>query len=111
VQQSSAEFSVAKGVYAGTNSGWFSDRTTRYLASGRPALVQETGFTRELPTGVGLVAFSTLDEAVEGAESIHRDYQQHSRAARAIAERYFDSDKVIGGMLRELDLADRPLHV
>jgi hypothetical protein len=104
VQQSAAEFSVAQGVYVDTNSGWFSDRTVRYLASGKPALVQETGFSRQLPSGEGVVAFRTLDEAVEGAERIMHDYDSHCQAARAIAEKYFDSDKVLGKMLEEVGL-------
>ena len=70
VQGSGAEFSVAQGIYVETSSGWFSDRTTRYLASGRPVLVQDTGFSRTLPVGEGLVAFRTLDEAVAGAAEI-----------------------------------------
>ena len=77
VQSSGAEFSVAQGIYVDTNSGWFSDRTVRYLASGRPALVQETGFTRLYPTGEGLLSFRSLDEAVDGAERIARDYGKH----------------------------------
>jgi hypothetical protein len=105
VQESGAEFSVAQGIYAETNSGWFSDRTVRYLASGKPALVQETGFSRNVPAGRGLVAFRTLDEAVRGAESIAEDYAAHCRAAREIAEQYFDSEKVLGGLLEETGVA------
>jgi hypothetical protein len=101
VQGSGAEFSVAQGIYVDTNSGWFSDRTVRYLASGRPALVQETGFSRNLPSGEGLVAFCTLEEAVAGAEGIVRDYPRHCRAARALAETYFDSDQVLRRLLEE----------
>ena len=85
VRGSGAEFSVAQGVYVHTCSGWFSDRTAAYLASGRPALVQDTGFSRNLPTGEGLLAFSTLEEAGAGAEAITRKYAAHCRAARAIA--------------------------
>jgi len=95
VQNSSAEFSVAQGMYVDTNSGWFSDRTVRYLASGRPALVQDTGFTHQLPVGQGLLAFQTLDEAVEQAGRLVDDYEKHCWAARQLAEEYFDSDKVI----------------
>ncbi len=62
-----AEFSVAHGVYVHTGSGWFSDRTARFLAAGKPALVQDTGLSRLLPTGMGLVPFSTQEEAVSGA--------------------------------------------
>jgi hypothetical protein len=105
VQNSSAEFSVAQGIYVQTNSGWFSDRTVRYLASGKPALVQDTGFSRNLPTGEGLVAFRTMEEAVAGAESIAGDYARHCRAARRIAEEYFDSDIVLRKMLQEIGLS------
>jgi hypothetical protein len=104
VQASGAEFSVAQEVYVGTQSGWFSDRTVRYLASGRPVLVQDTGFSRNYPTGEGLVAFRTMEEAVAGAEGIARDYAKHGRAARAIAEAYFDSDRVLGRLLEETGL-------
>jgi hypothetical protein len=102
VQTSGAEFSVAQGVYVQTGSGWFSDRTVRYLASGKPALVQDTGFSRNYPVGEGLVAFRTLDDAVAGAERIVRDYDHHCRAARALAEDYFDSDKVLGRLIEEV---------
>jgi len=105
VQTSGAEFSVAQGVYVETNSGWFSDRTTRYLASGKPALVQETGFCRNLPVGEGLVSFRTLDDAVSGAERIARDYDSHCLAARTLAEEYFDSDKVLGRFIEEVGIA------
>jgi hypothetical protein len=104
VQASGAEFSVAQGVYVETQSGWFSDRTVRYLASGRPVLVQDTGFSRNYPTGEGLVAFRTMEEAVAGAEGIARDYVKHGRAARAIAEAYFDSNRVLGRLLEETGL-------
>ena len=105
VQTSAAECSVAQGVYVQTHSGWFSDRTVRYLASGKPALVQDTGFTRQYPTGLGLVAFTTLDEAVDGAQQIMQHYSEHSRAARAIAEEYFAAPKVLGDLLNRLSLA------
>ncbi len=105
VQASGAEFSVAKGLYVETNSGWFSDRTVRYLASGKPALVQDTGFGRDFPVGLGLVPFSTLEEAVTGAACIAADYQNHCRAARDLAEKYFDSDKVLGRLLEEVGVA------
>ena len=105
VQTSGAEFSVAQGIYVDTNSGWFSDRTTRYLASGKPALVQDTGFSRNYPVGEGLIAFRTLDDAIEGAARIAKDYDKHCRAARSIAEEYFDSDKVLGELIDQVGLA------
>jgi hypothetical protein len=102
VQSSLAEFSVAQGMYVETNSGWFSDRTVRYLASGKPALVQDTGFSRNLPTGEGLLSFHTIDEAIAGAESIVARYQQHCRTARHVALEHFDSDRVLGRLLAEI---------
>jgi hypothetical protein len=105
VQGSGAEFSVAQGVYVKARSGWFSDRTVRYLATGKPALVQNTGFSRNYPVGEGLVAFSTPEEAIAGAREIGRHYENHCRAARALAERYFDSDKVLGRFVEESGVA------
>src|SRR5205085_4327643 len=94
VQMSGAEFSVAQGIYVETESGWFSDRTVRYLASGKPALVQDTGFSRNYPTGEGLVPFRTLEEAAAGAARIAADREAHAAAARALAEERVDSDQV-----------------
>jgi hypothetical protein len=99
VQGSGSEFSVAQGIYVETNSGWFSDRTVRYLASGKPALVQDTGFSTNYPVGEGLVAFRTPAEAAAGAESIADDYETHSAAARRLAEEHFDSDRVLARFL------------
>lgn len=105
VQASIAEFSVAQGVYVGTGSGWFSDRTVRYLASGKPALVQDTGWSRHYPSGKGLVGFNTAAEAAAGAKRIMADYDGHCRAARAVAEQYFDSDRVLGELISEIGIA------
>jgi hypothetical protein len=101
VQGSGAEFSVAQGIYVDTNSGWFSDRSVRYLASGRPALLQDTGFSRNYPVGEGLVPFGTLEEAAAGAVRIAADYDAHRAAARSLAEERFDSDKVLPRFLAE----------
>ncbi len=101
---SAAEFSVAQGIYVETGSGWFSDRTVHYLAAGKPVLVQDTGLARHYPVGEGLVTFRTPDEAAEGAGRIVRDYPAQCRAARALAEEYFDSDKVLAGVLAAVGL-------
>ena len=104
VQGSGAEFSVAQGIYVDTKSGWFSDRSVRYLASGRPALLQDTGFSSNYPVGEGLVPFRTVEEAAAGARSIAADYQAHRAAARALAEERFDSEKVLPRFLAEAGL-------
>jgi len=102
IQGSMAEISVAKGMYVETRGGWFSDRSASYLASGKPVLAQDTGFGETLPAGEGLLAFSSLEEAVAGAEEIRADWERHSRAARAIAEEYFDAAKVLSQLLAQL---------
>ncbi len=99
IGKSRAEFSVAHNRVVQFRTGWFSDRTAMYLAAGKPALVQSTGFEPHLPTGKGLLTFSTLEEAAAGIEEINRDYLGHCRAARAIAEQHFDSDKVLAKIL------------
>jgi hypothetical protein len=99
VQGSAAEFSVAHPVYVDTASGWLSDRTVRYLACGRPALVQDTGAGRRYPVGEGLVPFRNIDQAAAGAAAIAGDYEAHAQAARSLAEAYFDSDAVLGRFL------------
>jgi hypothetical protein len=105
IGRSLAEFSVAKDLYVRSCGGWISDRSLCYLASGKPVLAQETGFSRHYPTGEGLLAYSTLEEAVAGVEEIARRPDWHARAARALAEQYFDSDKVLGRLLQELGMA------
>jgi hypothetical protein len=105
IQGSDAECSAAQGVYVATNSGWFSDRTVRYLAAGKPALVQDTGFSRTYPVGDGLIAFRTVDDAVRGVDAIQRDPRRHQEASRALAAEFFDSNMVIGRLLDEAGIA------
>jgi hypothetical protein len=105
IGRSRAEFSVAKDMYVQSQGGWISDRSLCYLASGKPVLAQETGFSRHVPTGEGLLTFSTLEEAAAGVEEIARRPDLHARAARTLAEQYFDSDKVLGQLLQKLDAA------
>jgi hypothetical protein len=95
IQQSRGEWSVAKHCYVASRSGWFSDRSAAYLASGRPVMLQSTGFEEWLPTGAGLFAFSTPDDVLWAMDQINADYQRHCRVAREIAERYFDASKIL----------------
>jgi hypothetical protein len=102
VRASAGEFSVAKEQYALLRSGWFSDRTACYLAAGRPAIVQDTGFDRALPTGEGLFAFQTLDDAVAAFENVCSDYSRHARAAGEIASEHLRAETVLGQLIDEL---------
>lgn len=99
IQQSRGEFSVAKQGYVKSRAGWFSDRTVCYLASGRPAIVQDTGIGEYLPVGQGLLTFSTLEEAVRGLETINADYADHCAAARKLAEEKFAAPLVLQSVL------------
>ena len=99
IQSSKAEFGLVKHGCLAAPCGWFSDRSVCYLASGRPVVAQETGFSRFVPTGEGLFAFETTDEALAAVEELRRDYPRHARAARELAQEYFDSDKVLTRML------------
>jgi hypothetical protein len=102
IHRSKAEFAVAKHTYVSTRSGWFSDRTECYLAASRPALVQDTGWTAHLPSGDGLLAFSSLDEAVAGIDAINSSYARHARRAAEIAREHFDAARVLTGLLDEV---------
>lgn len=95
IQGSRAEFAVAKHAYVAHRSGWFSDRTECYLAAGRPAVVQDTGWSRHLPAGTGLIGFSTPDEALDGLARVEADYATHARRAAEIAREHFDATRVL----------------
>jgi hypothetical protein len=106
LRTSRGEFSVAKHTYVRTNSGWFSDRTECYLAAGRPAVVQDTGFSAHLPTGQGLIAYRSLEEAVAGLEAVAADYPRHAQAARELARAHFAAEVVLPPLLEKA--ASRP---
>jgi hypothetical protein len=101
VEGSLGEFSCAKGGYVGTRGGWFSDRSSCYLAAGRPVILQATGFEDLVPTGRGLFAVKTAEEAAEAVRAIRGDYAGHAAAARRIAEEHFNSDVVLRRVLAE----------
>ena len=105
IQSSKAELGFAKAMYVETRSGWFSDRTQCYLASGRPALVRDTGFSDFLPTGEGLLAFEDADGILEGIERIGSGYEHHSRRARELAQEHFAGPKVLGPLLETAGIA------
>lgn len=102
IQGSKGEFGVAKSGYVASRCGWFSDRSICYLASGRPVIAQDTRFDSFLPVGEGLFSFTDADGALAAIEAINGDYPRHRRAARAIAEDHFDSDRVLARLLRAI---------
>jgi hypothetical protein len=101
IRTSKGEFAVAKHGYVTSQAGWFSERSACYLASGRPVLVQDTGFTDWLSPAGGVVAFRTPEEAAAGVAEIGRRYGFHAREARAVADECFDAGKVLPRLLEQ----------
>src|SRR5207244_10334691 len=99
IQASRSEFSCAKRSYVKFQNAWISDRTLCYLASGKPAVVQNTGPSSFLPNGEGIFRFSTMGEAVDALARVNAHYERHCRAAREIVEAYFDARQVLERVL------------
>lgn len=99
VRKAKGEIGIAKEGYVESRSGWFSDRSACYLASGRPVVAQDTGFPAHLPTGEGLLSFTTAEEAAAAIDAVSADYEHQAQAARALAEDLFDSRTVLTRLL------------
>ena len=108
IGRSYGEFTVAKDQNVRMRTGWFSDRSATYLASGRPVVVQDTGFGRVLPTGEGLFAFSSADEVADAVERIDREPERHRVGARDVAREFFAAEVVLAEMLGHLGLPAPP---
>jgi hypothetical protein len=104
IQQSRAEFTVARDQYVRPNTGWFSDRSACYLAAGRPVITQETGFSKFIPSGKGLFGFKSMDDILRAVDQIESDYEGNCRAAREIAAEYFAAEKVVGSLMQRAGL-------
>jgi hypothetical protein len=104
VQRSKGELMIAKNMYVASRSGWLSDRSICYLASGRPVVAQDTGISELYPVGEGLLTFDDTEAAAAALEDVSSDYGRHSRTARALAEEHFDGGIVIGRLLAELGI-------
>jgi hypothetical protein len=108
VRGSKGELGIAKEGYVESRCGWFSDRSACYLASGRPVVAQETGFSRHLPVGEGLFSFETAEQAAAAMDEIAADYERHARAARSLAEAELDSAVVLARLLERLSASPEP---
>jgi hypothetical protein len=96
-----AEWSPAKNAYVASNSGWFSERSACYLALGVPVVVQDTGFSRYIETGEGVIAFTSIEEAIDGLHRISSKPERHARAALDVVAEYFDHTKVLSHLLEK----------
>ena len=105
IQNSWAEICIAKGIYVQSRSGWLSDRSLCYLASGRPVLALDTGLRQTYPSGAGLILFSTMAEAMAAVEELSHDYRKHAAAAVELAQEHFDSDRVLRRLLSKTGVA------
>jgi hypothetical protein len=99
IRYSRAEIQCPKPIFRALKTGWFSDRSVCYLASGHPVLAEDTAFTDHIPAGAGLVAFNSMDEAVAGVAEIDRRYEYHCRAARELAIEFFNSSRCLPAMI------------
>ena len=99
IMNSKGEWSIAKNGYVVGQPGWFSERSACYLAAGRPTILQDTGFSAVIPTGRGVLSFSTVDQAASAIEEVLADYARHSKAASEIAATFFSSDRVLSELL------------
>lgn len=99
IASSRGEFSVAKHTYVATNSGWFSDRTQCYLACGKPAVVQDTGFGATLPVGEGLLAWRTIEDAREALLEAESNYARHAKKARELSTEFFEASKILENVI------------
>ena len=104
LRASKGEFAVAKHVFVATNSGWFGHQQGYYLASGRPVVLDETGFSAHLPVGGGLFAVRSVEEAVQALDEINRDFDRHSRIARNIAAEFLDAPRVLTSFLADFGI-------
>jgi hypothetical protein len=86
-------------MYVQSASGWFSDRSACYLASGRPVVAQDTGVGAHVPTGAGLLLFGDTAEAEAALADVLAHYDHHAAAARALAEDHLDSDRVLAALI------------
>ena len=99
IGNSLGEFSVAKNAYVKSRSGWFSDRSVCYLASGRPVILQDTGARKVLPDSPALLFFSSMAQAVERLEQLRTEYATRCRAARELAETVFGHAVVLPNLI------------
>jgi hypothetical protein len=102
IADSKGEFSVAKDGYVVTRSGWFSERSAAYLATGRPVVVEDTGFSKWLPTGDAVFPFSDVETAREALDEASTDYPSRCTRAREVAGDVFGHTSVLNGLLNAL---------
>jgi len=110
LQTSKSEFSCAKPSCMNFQNAWISDRTLCFLASGRPAIVQNTGPSRRLPSGDGLFRFDDIEEAVASVAAVNADYSRNRRAARELVEAYFDVIPALTDVLDTTLRSDGRVH-
>ena len=102
IRSSLGEFGCCKPSYAHRRTGWISDRTVCYLASGKPAVVQDTGPNPALEGERGVRRFRTVEEAAAELDNCMENYELSCEDARATAERHFDARRVVGEVLERI---------
>ena len=54
-----------------------------------------------MPRGDGVLPFDTVDEATSGVHAVNERYEAHCRAAREVAESFFDARAVLARLIDE----------
>jgi hypothetical protein len=62
-------------------------------------VVQNTGWSEHLPSGDGVIAFNTPDEAAAALDRVAENLDHHRQAARAFAEMHLEAGKVCAELL------------
>ena len=106
IHDSAGEWSIAKNCYVATRSGWFSCRTACYLAAGRPAVVQDTGWSHYVPSGAGLFAFDTMAQCTDALARVAGDPERHRSAAYDVAREFLAHDRVLPPMIEAICATD-----
>ena len=106
IQGSLGEFTVAKEQYVRPRSGWFSDRSACYLASGKPLVIQDTGTSDWLPEHPAVLRFTDAKEAVQRIRELGDNYPERCASARELAEEQFDYRRVLPALI-EADVEPR----
>lgn len=102
IAASRGEIGIAKAGYVTSRGGWVSDRSVVYLAMGCPVVLQDTGWTKALPTTAGLLPFHNVQDCAETITRIESDYDAQSKAARKLADTVFSAREVLGGLVKKL---------
>jgi hypothetical protein len=99
IEESAGEIAIAKHGYVEARTGWVSDRSVCYLATGRPVVALDTGLGDHLPVGEGFLVADDADGLADALDRVAADPERHELAARKLAVERFSADRVCADLL------------